>query len=99
MRLLIAVPILILLLLFALSNKGDVQLGLWPTDLALQVPLSAAVLVAMAIAFLLGGFFASFSTIGARARARRAELRAQVLEDQVRALKTQPARPLPAPRS
>ncbi|HKM64938.1 MAG TPA: LapA family protein [Acidisphaera sp.] len=99
MRLLISVPILIVLVLFALSNKQDVALAFWPTDYRLVVPLSLAVLVPVAVAFLLGLFFASLGTLGARSRARRAELRAQVLEDQVRSLKTTPARqPLPAPQ-
>ena len=40
MRLLIGLPLLLLLVLFALSNTAPVRLGLWPTDYALQLPLS-----------------------------------------------------------
>ena len=55
MRLLIALPLLLLMVLFALSNTAPVRLVLWPTDYSLQLPLSLAVLAAMAVAFLAGG--------------------------------------------
>ncbi len=55
MRLLVATPFLLLLVLFALSNRQPVAIGLWPTDLTWQVPLSIAVLIAAGLAFLLGG--------------------------------------------
>ena len=42
------------LVLFALSNTEVVRLGLWPMDYRIEVHLSLAILVAMAIAFLLG---------------------------------------------
>ena len=44
-------PFLLLLVLFTLSNAGEVQLGLWPTDLSVQAPLSVAVLIASAVFF------------------------------------------------
>ena len=40
MRLLIALPCLLLLVLFALSNAAPVSLRLWPTDYAMELPLS-----------------------------------------------------------
>lgn len=94
MRLLIAAPFLIVLVLFALSNRQPVTLGFWPTDLALEVPLSAAVLAVAAAAFLLGACIVWLSELRIRRRARRAEARVEVLEDEVRALQ---ARLHPAP--
>ena len=38
MRLLIGLPLLLLLVLFALSNTVPVRLGLWPSDYTLQLP-------------------------------------------------------------
>ena len=43
MRFLIAVPVLVLLVLFALSNKQAVDIGLWPTDVTISTYLSLAV--------------------------------------------------------
>jgi uncharacterized integral membrane protein len=74
------------LVLFALSNSGIVRLGLWPMDYSLDVHLSLAILVAMAIAFLLGAFVVWVSELGQRRRARRAERTVRLLEAQIEAL-------------
>lgn len=96
MRLIIALPLLLLLVLFALSNRAPVHLGLWPTDYALELPLSLAVLGAMAIAFLAGGTLVWFTALAQRQRARRAEHTVRLLEEQVQELKTRLPR-LPSP--
>ena len=92
MRLLIAVPLLLLLVLFALSNRKPVPVGLWPTDLVFDVPLSLAVLVAMGAAFLVGALFVWFSALAQRARARRAEAQVRLLDEQLAELKARLAR-------
>jgi uncharacterized integral membrane protein len=87
MRLLIALPLLVLLVLFALSNTAPVRLGLWPTDYLLQMPLSLAVLGGMAVAFLAGGAIVWLSELSQRRRARQAEHSVRLLEAQVQELK------------
>ncbi len=100
MRLLIATPFLLLLVLFALSNRQPVAIGLWPTDLTWQVPLSIAMLIAAGLAFLLGALLVWISELGQRRRARRAEATVQMLEEQVRGLQARlGAAPLPPPVS
>jgi putative membrane protein len=74
------------LVLFALSNTEVVRLGIWPTDYSLDVHLSIAILVAMAIAFLLGAFVVWLSELAQRRRARRAERTVRLLEAQIEAL-------------
>ncbi len=91
--LIISVP----LVLFALSNPGDVHLGLWPTDYSIVVPLSLAILGAMAIAFLLGALLVWFSALSQRRRARRAERTVRLLEAQVESLKARVASPSSLP--
>ena len=92
MRYVIGLPLLAILVLFALSNTETVRLGLWPTDLALDVPLAIAILVGMAAAFVLGGVFVWMAELGQRRRARRAEYTVRVLEEQIRELRArQPA--------
>jgi lipopolysaccharide assembly protein A len=88
MRLLIGLPLLLLLVLFALSNTVPVRLGLWPSDYTLQLPLSLTILGAMAIAFLAGGAIVWLSELGQRRRARHAEQTVRLLEAQVQDLKT-----------
>jgi lipopolysaccharide assembly protein A len=87
MRLLIALPLLLIMVLFALSNTAPVRLHLWPTDYALELPLSLAVLGGMAIAFLLGGVLVWLSELAQRRRARRAEHAVRLLEAQLVELK------------
>ncbi|HEY5301793.1 MAG TPA: lipopolysaccharide assembly protein LapA domain-containing protein [Acetobacteraceae bacterium] len=94
MRLLLATPFLIVLVLFALSNREPVVLKFWPTDLALEVPLAGAVLAVAAVAFLIGACIVWLSELRIRRRARRAEARVEVLQDELRALQAQ--RPPPA---
>ena len=97
MRLIIAIPLLIILVVFALSNTAPVQLGFWPTGLALEVPLAVAVLIGMAIAFLLGALIVWVGELGQRRRARRAEPTGRLREEQVRELKARlAARSTPA---
>ncbi|HEY1413701.1 MAG TPA: lipopolysaccharide assembly protein LapA domain-containing protein [Rhodopila sp.] len=79
------------LVLFALSNTEVVRLGLWPTDYGLEVHLSLAILVAMAIAFLLGAVVVWTSELSQRRRARRAERAVRQLEAQIEALQARPA--------
>jgi uncharacterized integral membrane protein len=85
-RLLLASPLILLAVLFALSNTAPARVGLWPTDLAVEAPLSLLVLVAMAIAFLLGALATWFVGVGARLRARRAEQSVAALRAEIQAL-------------
>jgi lipopolysaccharide assembly protein A len=96
LRLLITAPLLLLLVLFALSNTTPVRLGLWPTGFSREVPLSLVVLGGMAAAFLAGGLLVWVSELAQRRRARRAEQAIRLLEAQVEQLKSRvPAQPLP----
>jgi len=101
MRVLIAVPLLLLLVLFALSNTAPVPIRLWPTDLAIEMPLSLAVLVGMGVAFVAGGLIVWVTALAQRRRARQAEAQVRMLDAEVAALKARLARanapPLPPP--
>ncbi len=80
-------PFLLLLVLFALSNESVVQIGLWPTDLSVQAPLSVAVLVISAVFFLLGAIVVGMGSLAQRRRARRAESKVRALEAEMSQLK------------
>jgi uncharacterized integral membrane protein len=85
------------LVLFALSNTEIVRLGLWPTDYGIDVHLSLAILVAMAIAFVLGALVVWFAELAQRQRARRAERAVRMLEAQVEELKARVSMPMSLP--
>lgn len=99
MRWLIALPLLLLLVSFALSNSADVRLALWPTDFVLELPLSLVVIGAMAVAFLAGALLVWISELALRRRARHAEQTIRLLEAQVQELRTRPSQPLIPPRA
>jgi len=104
MRILIAAPVLIVLVVFALSNRQVVHLGLWPTDILIDAPLSITVLVAAGLFFIAGALMTWGAGLVTAARARHAERMVRQLEAEVRALKSQPrgagaAMALPPPGS
>lgn len=91
--LIFAAPFLVFLVVFALSNRGTVQIGLWPTDLLLDIPLSLAVLGAGGVFFILGAIVVGLGSLGQRRRARRAENRVRLLEREVETLRPRPVLP------
>jgi putative membrane protein len=97
LRLLILAPFLVLLVLFTLSNRAPLRLGLWPTDYTVELPASLVILGAMAVAFLAGAFLVWISELGRRRRARRAEQAVKLLEEQVKGLKAQLSPPRTTP--
>ena len=100
MRFLIALPLLVVIVFFALSNPQPVNVGIWPTGYRIETSLSSAVLIGMAVAFLFGALLVWISELGQRRRARRAEQAARMLEEQLRELKAgASARAAPPPVS
>jgi uncharacterized integral membrane protein len=101
MRALIFAPLLFLLVLFALSNPQPVHLGMWPTDYGADLPLSIALLIGSAAAFVLGALLMWLALVGARLRARRSEQQVKIMEKQVANLQTRlaeaEAKAAPAP--
>lgn len=86
-RIIIGLPILAVLISFALTNRAPVQLGLWPTDTTIEMPLSLAVLAAAGITFLIGGLVVWMTELPRRGRARRAEHALRLLEEEVKTLR------------
>ena len=90
MRVLLVVPVLIVLIAFALSNRQVVQLGLWPTDIVIEAPLSVTILVAAGLFFIVGALMTWGTGVLTASRARHAERTVRQLEAEVRALRAQP---------
>ncbi len=91
MRILLAAPVLIVLVVFALSNRQVVRLGLWPTDILVDAPLSVTVLVAAGLFFIAGALMTWGTGVAMRSRARRAERTVRQLEAEVQALRSRPS--------
>jgi uncharacterized integral membrane protein len=92
---LVAFIICLPLVVFALSNTQMVTLGFWPTDYTVDMHLSLAILIAMAVALFVGGLLVWFPALGDRHRATRAERMVQELEAQIEDLKKRQSSNLP----
>ena len=87
LRWLLFLPLVILLALFALSNTEEVEIRLWPFELAWLTPLGMAVLLLSAIAFMAGAAIAWAAALGARRRLAKMERAAKLLEAELASYK------------
>ncbi len=93
-RWIVGIPLLLLMVLFALSNTEPVTLRLFPLGaLPFELPLSVAILVGMGLGFFLGGLRVWFISLVHRRAARRAEAAVRLLEAKHQELTTRPAGP------
>ena len=95
LRLILLSPLLLLLVLFAVSNTTAVPIGLWPTGITIEAPLAVAILVGMAVAFLLGAAIVWFGSLSHRRRARRAEAQVAALQAELATLRSPTVLPTP----
>jgi lipopolysaccharide assembly protein A len=80
-RWIVGIPLLLVMVLFALSNTQPIDLDLFPLGrLPFEVPLSVAILAALAVGFLVGGLLVRIAELRHRRAARRAEYAVRLLE-------------------
>ncbi len=85
MRALIGFLVLLVLVVFLLSNRDPVALNYWPFGIVLMVPMGAVALVALVAGFLAGLLAHLPKRFGAQRRAKRAEKRVAELEGKLAA--------------
>ena len=95
---LVGVPLGIVVLVFALSNRQAVILGLWPFDDGLALPLYLIVLLPLLIGFLAGLLLAGVSTMKQRRLVRRQTKAVAALERQLDAVKSASEAVAPLPQ-
>ncbi|MBU0725045.1 MAG: LapA family protein [Alphaproteobacteria bacterium] len=81
----VTIPVAILLILFAVSNRETVDLTLWPLPYSVTLPLFLVVLGFLFLGFILGALFMWVEVLRARgharAEAKRADSAERTLED------------------
>jgi putative membrane protein len=92
---LLIAPLFVLLILFALSNKQEVALGLWPFDLTWEAPVSVAILLAASFAFLFGAGIVWLATMKYRGQVRALRERVRVLDAELAGARSRLAREVP----
>ena len=70
LRAAVAAILVVLIVVFALSNRQPVEVGFWPTSYVWTVPLSLAVLAVSAVFFVGGALLGRAGTASARVAAR-----------------------------
>jgi lipopolysaccharide assembly protein A len=88
MRWLLILPLVLLVVLFALSNTEPVRLTIWPLDVAWEAPASLAVLGFGAAAFLLGAGVAWLAAFPYRRRVRELQQQARIIQAELDATRT-----------
>jgi uncharacterized integral membrane protein len=81
----ITIPVALVAISFALSNRQEVTLGLWPLPFELTVPLYIVCLLGLVLGFVAGGLIAWASQGRNRSRSRRETRRAERLEQELSA--------------
>jgi uncharacterized integral membrane protein len=84
---LVTAPIALVLVVFAVSNRAEVTVTLWPLPFELQTWLFLVVLVALFVGFLIGGFAAWISSLRRRREARQQARRIEMLEREMAGLR------------
>ena len=82
LRWFLTVPLAIILVVFAVSNRHLVDVSLWPLDFTLSWPLFVFVYIAVIAGFLAGAVIAWASAVQRhrRSRRRRADREAQTVD-------------------
>ncbi|OIQ94598.1 hypothetical protein GALL_234550 [mine drainage metagenome] len=88
---LIGLPLAVLLVVFALSNRQSLTLAFWPLPDGFVVPAYAAVLLPLLIGLVIGLLAGSARRMAARARASALARRVSVLERDLEAARAAPA--------
>lgn len=86
---LVAIPLTLIAVSFAVSNREAVTLEIWPVPYVLDMPLYLVGLGGLLLGFLSGGFISWISAGRARSRARQAERRVKEQDRELRDLRAQ----------
>ena len=91
------VPVAVIVVVFAISNRHEATLGLWPFSDGLVLPMYLAVLAPLVAGLLIGLALGGTGALWARMTARRQSRRADSLARQIDTLKAETAPPPLAP--
>jgi lipopolysaccharide assembly protein A len=80
LRWLVTIPLAVVLVVFAVSNRAPAEVDLWPLGLIVAWPLFVYVFLGAAIGLLFGAVFAWISSGAARKQSRARKARISELE-------------------
>jgi putative membrane protein len=89
----VGAPLAILAAVFAVANRHDVRLDLWPLPFSVDLPVYLAVLAPLVLGLILGAAASGLKLLAARRRAGVERRRAESLERQLAAALPPPSEP------
>jgi uncharacterized integral membrane protein len=94
---LIRLPLAVVIVLFALSNRQNVMVGLWPLEDGVALPLFLLVLLPLVAGFAAGLLLGGVRSLRHRRAAKQQARRAAELEREVEVLRSRPPAPADIP--
>lgn len=88
-RILLGLAGIVVIGAFAVSNRGMVEMGLWPLPETIEVQLFWVFLFGLAVGIVLGGLGAWLGGMRKRREGRRMRSKAGALENQIKAINDQ----------
>lgn len=82
-------PLALAVIVFAINNRGEVSVDLWPLPYAASAPVFAIAFLGILVGFLWGGMVAWFGAGGTRRRARQLSRQVETEKQEVVFLKRQ----------
>jgi uncharacterized integral membrane protein len=92
----ITLPVTLLVLVFALSNRGAIGLTFWPFAFTIDLPIYLVVLGSLLVGLLLGGLIAWLAGRRVRRQARRLQQETRRQAAEIADLKKRHSAPAPA---
>ena len=96
---LITVPVTVVVVVFAIANRGLIAVSFWPLPWIVPLPVYLVILGSLFLGFLLGAIVAWFSAGRRRQRARQTAEHARALARQLADLQQRHGAPSPASTS
>ena len=84
---LVGLAVAVVAVSFAVSNRGEARLALWPLSDGIAMPQYMAVLAPFVVGLLVGGLMGAAGALRLRLRAREQERHAAALERELKALR------------
>lgn len=85
----VTLPLALIVVIFAVSNRADVVVTFWPLPVTLGAPLYLVVLLALLVGFLIGEFLAWLNAGRTRRALRQSKRRIEALESELTATQAQ----------
>lgn len=80
----IFIPLLVVVIVFAISNSQEISISLWPLPFMIEMPFYLSILIVGFVFFLFGGMIAWLPHVGVRHKLKITQKRVKDLEEDLK---------------